>query len=179
MLIEPFIEMNLTKSHIQGLGIQDAPISILYVGSDKKDSIKVALDVSKGTVIPNTQYIRFNEPAEFRLRSESIGEAEITATSRYDQLKTSIIYKFPWLYLILPILGGVIGALAKTYDKDNEKPIKIGKLLIGGLLGFSGAIAWYALGINLAGVEWKAEFNELAALGIGIVVTLLGVKKSK
>ncbi len=177
MEVEPFLEMNLTKNSIKGLGIQDALVSVTYHGSTRNDSVKVMLDVTKGAVKPSTLFVKFNEPAEFKVRSESIGIAEIVATSKFDPLKVPIRYSFPWLYLILPLLGGAVGAFAKTYDSQDEKPIKVGKLLAGALLGLIGAIAWYVLGINLAGIEWKAEFNELAAVGIGAVITLLGIKK--
>jgi hypothetical protein len=175
MSIEPYLELNMTKDTIMGLGIQEAILSVMFSGSESNDSIQVSVDATLGTVKPNIQYIKFNEIAKFNIRSENLGYAEVEVVSNFETLKVSIFYKFPWLYLVLPMIGGILGASAKTYD---EKPIKLKKLLVGAILGLIGAIAWYALGINLIGIEMNALLNELAAFGIGATLALLGVRKS-
>jgi hypothetical protein len=178
--VKPRLSISTNRSRLQGFGIQEIPVTVLFEGSSSSDSVTVTLSPEKGTVSPDVVSVKFNEPTKVYLRSEGMGTSKLSAiTSNAQSNSLSFRFVFPWLFLLATIAGGLIGSLTKFYSNPRKKKLTP-KLLIAGILtGFVGAAAYYFLGINLLGISFNAAFNEIAVLIISALFAYLGIKMMK
>ena len=173
--VEPAIEIKSTRRRFQGLGVQKIPISVRVMGSSLRDSVKVSFTVEKGAVIPNNTYVHFQSPSIVHLRSEGLGKAKLTTAAIFTSNELQFQYLFPWLFILMALLGGVIGGLAK-YFTNQEKLTLLKTILKGMVMGFFGAVVYYVLGFSLIKFEVSDIFNEFAVLGFSALVAYFGVR---
>jgi hypothetical protein len=178
--VKPTLEIFTNRSELQGYGIQKIPVEVRFLGSSSSDSVKVDFSVAKGSVKPNSIYVSYNKPSTIYLTSEGTGDAVLSAaTNSVRSNNLHFTYKFPWPFLLFSILGGLIGGLAKYYLKQGRKKFSFKPIIGGILIGFIGAVAYYALGVNLLGVSISAGLNELAVLGFSALCTYFGISLLK
>ena len=173
--IEPAIEIASRRRRLQGLGVQKIPINIRVIGASSRDSVKVNFNVAQGTVIPNSIYVHYQSPSTVELRSEGLGSATLTTTASFDSNELEFHYVFPWLFILMAVIGGVVGGLAKYMTKQEELPF-FKSMLEGVVLGFFGAVVYYVLGFSLLEFEVSDIFNEFAVLGFSALVAFFGVR---
>jgi len=174
--IEPYLEIMSRKNNIQGMGIEEATMSLMLLGTTNDDSLDVSLDVSLGSVDPTDMKVYPDKPEQFKVRSASLGEAVVTAYApNIRTIEKSFTYVFPWLFIVMALIGGILGTLAKVYVGTTGQ-LSLKKVGLGAALGLIGAVAWYVLGINLLSFELPHAVNEFGALGIGALIALFGIK---
>lgn len=174
--IEPYLEIKSAKNTILGMGIEEPKMTLLLQGTTMNDSIAVSLDASLGTVIPNEIMMYSDIPGQFKVRSAGLGETVISAHApNIKTIEKSFIYVFPWLFIAMALIGGILGTLAKTYIGTPGK-LTLKNLGLGAVFGLIGAVAWYGLGVNLLSFELSPILHEFGALGIGALIALLGIR---
>ncbi len=173
--VRPAIELESKRTALQGFGVQKIPISVKVLGSSMKDSVKVSFNAGKGTVIPGAVYVRYDSPKVVSLRSEGIGMTSLTTSSAYNSNELEFTYTFPWMFILMAMIGGMIGALAKYFSKQ-EKQSFLNSLVMGILFGFMGSVVYYVLGIKLISLDVSDVFNEFAVLGFSALVAFLGIR---
>ena len=172
--VRPALELRSLREELQGLGIQKVPITAFVLGSTSSDSLEVSITAEKGTVTPNTFYVHYNSPTTFELRSEGTGDITLTAYASITSNELTVKYIFPWIFILMATIGGMLGGLVKYIsNKDKYKPII--SIVEGVFLGFFGAIAYYALGITLVQIEVVDIFNEFSVLGFSALVAYFGI----
>lgn len=178
--VEPALNLFTERKQIQGLGIQRIPIQVNWKGSSSGDSKTVNISSSKGSVTPNSVELSYNQPAIVYLRSESLGTAQLTATTSGAQSNTlQINYVFPLLFLLFSLAGGFLGGTAKYFTLE-DKPKSFLKTTIGSLsIGLLGALAYFVLGINLLSIEFSSTFNEFAVFGVSALIAFFGIRRLK
>ena len=77
--IEPYLEIMSKKNKIQGMGIEEANMSLMLLGTTQDGSLEVSLDVSLGSVDPSDMKVYPDKPEQFKVRSAGLGEAVVTA----------------------------------------------------------------------------------------------------
>lgn len=175
------LEISSNRSTLQGMGIQKIPVTVRFIGSSSADSVKVNFSVEKGTVHPTSMYISYNKPATIYLTSEGTGQARLTASS-FDTTSNDLYfdYVFPFIFLLSSLAGGLAGAMAKYYLNATGKRKFAMKPIAGGILvGILGAVAYYALGINLLGFKMSAGLNELAVFGFSGLCSYFGISRKE
>lgn len=173
--IKPYLEIESKKSTIQGMGVEEANMSLLLLGTTRNDNLHVSLDASLGSVDPIELNVYPDRPGHFKLRSAGLGKTVVTAYApNIRTIEKGFTYVFPWLFIVMAIIGGVLGTLAKVYIGPTGE-ISLRKVLLGAAFGFIGAVAWYALGINLLSFELPHVVNEFGAMGVGALISLLGI----
>jgi hypothetical protein len=174
--VKPTLELFSNRDKMQGLGIQQIPITVSFSGSKSFDSVSVIFSPGKGTVSPNPLKMKYNETATAYLRSEGMGKSLVTATA--NSIKSNPLYftyTFPWPFLLATILGGLAGSFIKQNSKSTRKKITFKVILVGIVTGFIGAAAYYVLGINLLGLSFSAAFNEIAVFVISALFAYFGI----
>lgn len=173
--VKPAIALESKRSSFQGLGIQEIPVSIRMLGSSAKDSVKVSLNAGKGTVHPGSVYLHSDKPTIVNLRSEGLGYATLSVSSVLNSNVLKFEYIFPWVFILMAIIGGAVGGLINYFTKQ-EKTSLLNFIFKGILLGFMGAIVYYALGFSLIEFEVSDIFNEFAVLGFSALVAFFGIR---
>ena len=176
--VTPIIELLSVREDFQGLGVQEVPISVRILGSSAVDSIRVNINVEKGTAQPNSFYVRPEFPAKFNLRSEGLGTVMLTASSHLNANELKLKYVFPWVFILMALLGGGLGGVVKFFTKRDKLSV-VSSILKGVAFGLFGSIVYYVLGISLIQIEVSDIFNEFAILGFSALSAFLGVTSPK
>jgi len=173
--ISPYIEISVEKDRIQGLGIQETPVSLSLQGVSHYPDVIVSLQTTKGYFDPVEITLRANHTSTVSLRSEGTGEARISVEAA-NLISTSdhISFMFPWKFLLFSIIGAVIGASIHVLRK-----LKTGfdtrAFVVGVLLGFTVSLCYWALGVNLLSITIEVSYlNEFAVIALSILGALLG-----
>ncbi len=174
--VDPTLEILTNVTTLQGFGIQKIPVDVRFFGSNSTGSATVNFTVGKGTVSPNSVEVSYNKPSTVYLSSEGTGEVKLTAyTNNLQSNDLNFKYIFPWAFLLSSILGGLIGGLAKYYLNGQKRKFPTKPILGGILVGFIVAVAYYFLGINLAGLSVSAGFSGIAVLGLSALGAYFGI----
>ena len=175
--VTPRLVITTGQTTVQGLGVQQVPVTVMFHGSSSSDSVTVNFSTEKGVVTPNAIAVHFNKPATVYLRSDGMGISRLSATSANFQDSNVLIFKytFPWLFLLTAIGGGLLGSVAKylTGAKNNSSVLK--PVAAGILIGIIGAVAYYGLGINLLGVSLSPALNALAVFALSGLCAYFGI----
>jgi hypothetical protein len=172
--VEPVIEIISNRETVQGYGIQEIPLTIRAIGSTSDKPIKVSF-VGKGKFTPEVVEMHLNQLATVNLRSEGLGPSTIIAVaSGFESNTLPVQFTFPLIFLLASVAGGSLGALVRNYG--NKKKIALRSVLLGAAVGLLGAVAYYALGINLAGLQTNSTFNEFAVFGISALCAFFGIQ---
>jgi len=180
LAVEPAIILSSTRTIFQGFGIQTLTVDVALKGVSKHSPIPVMIESSLGTVDSSSLILTGDKPHHVILRSEGIGKINLKAVNpNYRCNSISIEAVFPWLFLLLAMLGGLIGGLGKNL-LGNEN-VTFRALLLGCIIGLIAAFAYWGLGITLIGFSLETRgLNESMVFGLGLVAGyfgLIGLKK--
>jgi hypothetical protein len=173
--VKPALQLSIERKSIQGLGIQEVPVTIRYIGSNSGKSRKVILQAARGTITPSAIEVKYNEPVTVMLRSEGIGDVTISAEDNTQRSQVTVAYTFPWVFLVAALGGGLFGALL-TFLKGGKK-FSFKPFLYAALIGLLCAAAYYVLGLNLLDLKVSEAFNEVAVGTFSALGAFFGVNR--
>jgi|GEM_PF-954025 len=173
--VEPAIEISGNRSTVSGLGIQTIPVYVSLKGVTAFQPVSVTIEPSLGSVDNPTVVLTGDKPALINVRSEGLGDIILTA-SNPNLLSNSIVIhqQFPILFILLSMLGGLIGSI--THIMTGRRKFAFRPLFLGALLGLIAAVAYWGLGIVLIGfsVETKG-LTEAMVFGFGLLAGFFGL----
>lgn len=173
--VKPALQVSMERKSMQGLGIQEVPVTIRYIGSNSGKSRKISLQAERGTITPSTLDLKFNEPAIVMLRSEGIGAVSISAEDHTQKSQITVAYTFPWVFLVAALGGGLFGALL-TFLKGGKK-FSVKPFVYAALIGLLCAAAYYVLGLNLLDLKVSEAYNEVAVGTFSALGAFFGVNR--
>ncbi len=176
---ESRIRIDTPQRALQGWGVQAIPISISLLNYLEEDSVRVTLTASMGT-IPGHVYVSRDKPGRVLLRSENRGKSIIAAQAdNYHGTTADFEFVWPVMFLLLTLIGGIIGGVLKHLLNPAKKGIWI-HMLQGSLAGFVVAVLYYIIGLtNIFAFNVDAGaiyFNEFSYLGIAALGSLFWVQ---
>jgi len=174
--VEPTIMLSSTRNTIQGFGIQTLPVNVSLKGVSSYKPISVTIESSLGTVDKSSITLADDQSQQIVFRSEGLGDINLKAyNSNYGSSSISIKAIFPWLFLILSLLGGLIGSLGKGLL--GKEKISSRHLAYGSIAGLMAAVAFWGLGIMLIGFQTEMRgINEAMVFGFGLLAGYFGLK---
>ena len=177
--VEPAIVLSSARNRLQGMGIQTIPVHISLKGVSGKMAIPLGVETSLGSLDSSSIVVVGDHPAIVNLRSESIGNIEVKAINQnYRSNVLELKAVFPWLFLVLALLGGLIGALGKNLL--GKKKVRFRPLALGSILGLIAAVAYWGLGIVLIGFSIETRgLNEAMVMGLGLLAGYFGLSVGK
>ena len=179
--VTPRLMISTNQTTLQGLGVEQVPVNVMFQGSSSSDSVTVNFSPQKGVVTPNSITVHFNKPATVYLRSDGMGISQLSATSSIFPNSNVLIfqYTFPWLFLLAAIGGGLVGSVAKYLTAPNNNTSVLKSVAGGILIGIIGAVAYYGLGINLLGLSISPALNALAVFALSGLCAYFGISLLK
>jgi hypothetical protein len=173
--VEPAIFLSSTRTTIQGFGIQTLPVHVALKGVSTYKPIPVSIETSLGTIDSANFYLTGDKPHEVILRSESTGKINLkVVNTNFQSNSISVEAVFPWMFLILAILGGLIGGIGKNLF--NKEKITGSSIALGSIIGLIAAVAYWGLGIVLIGFSIKTQgINEAMVFGFGLLAGYFGL----
>jgi hypothetical protein len=165
-----------------GFGIQTLSFPVRLVGASVRDSVSVTLAADLGSLETNGVKIGPSGSAMVHLRTAGTGLAHLSAYSPgIDGASTGIAFVWPFAFLIAAFLGGAVGGLAKRLKGRHAKTTHLVKpVLVGCLIGFVVAIAYYALNVSLLPFVIKSPlFDEVAVFALAMLGALFGIREPK
>lgn len=176
LFIEPAIVLSSNRSTIQGFGIQSMPFYVTLKGITTYKPIPIALTSTLGDIDSTILTLTNNYPVKIQMKSEWFGTIKISvAENHYVSNSLSVAAVFPWVFLLLSVLGGLLGGVGKKWKGRS----KITARVIGYscFIGLFVAVAW-GLGINLLPIAFESRtYNELTVFGIGLFAGYFGIIK--
>jgi hypothetical protein len=173
--VKPALQISLERKSMQGLGIQEVPVTVRYIGSNSGRSRRVTLQAERGTITPSTLDLKFNESATVMLRSEGIGTVSIAAEDNTQKRQVAVAYTFPWVFLMVALGGGLFGAVL-TFLKGGKK-FSVKPFAYAALIGLLCAAAYYVLGLNLLELKVSEAYNEMAVGTFSALGAFFGVNR--
>lgn len=177
--VEPAIILSSTRTVIQGLGIQTLPVHVALKGVSSYRPVPLTVESSLGTIESASLSLSDDQPREVVLRSESLGKIDLKIVNpNFRSNSITIDAVFPWLFLLLSILGGLIGGLGKNLKGKEE--ITLRSLTLGSIIGLIVAVAYWGLGLKLIDFSFETRgLNEAMVFGLGLIAGFYGLKLVK
>lgn len=169
---QALLRFDTEPGKIQGMGIQAAPVYISLQNYLGNDSVRVHFVASQGIVDPDTLYLTKDRAGKVLLKSQGTGQAKLTANAPGFMPET-IIFRFemPWMFVLLTLVGGVLGAILKYLMKPEK-----GKLLPGIAKGFLAGLVvgllYYLTGFDVLNLNLGREYYEFAVILLALVGAL-------
>jgi hypothetical protein len=99
--VKPRLEISTGGKTLQGLGVDETPITIRFIGSNSSDSVLLNFNAEKGKITPMSRYVQFNKPSTVMLRSGGTGNCKIVALGNsYESNELQLKFIFPWYFLL-------------------------------------------------------------------------------
>lgn len=174
--VKPRLEISTGSKTLQGLGVDEMPITVRFIGSNSPDSVLLNFNTEKGKLTPMSRYIQFNKPATVLLRTGGTGNCKIVALGNsYESNELLLKFIFPWYFLLASLLGGLAGTAIKPEEKSGKR-FTGKKFIVGIITGIIGAAAYYFLGINLLGLNLQGPLTEIAVFAVSALFAYFGIK---
>ena len=162
-----------------GFGIQTVSFPVRILGASVRDSVSVTLATDLGSLETNSIKIGPSGSAMVHLRSSGTGMAHLSASSPgIDGASSGIPFVWPFGFVIGALLGGAVGGLAKRLRGSRARTTHLLKpALVGSLIGFVVAMAYYALNVSLLSFVIKPPFfDEVAVFALAMLGALFGIR---
>jgi hypothetical protein len=181
--VVPFLEVETTPLRIQGWGVQTAQVVVRVAGTTAATPTMVNLTSSSGELEALDLQIGAAGSGATSLRSAGAGEAVLRASAPgLGEATTTIVFVWPWVFLLAALLGGVFGGVAAAAQHEGRAGSSrwSTSALKGLFVGVLAALAWYALGVNLLQLELGVpRQNELAVFALAALAGFFGVPRMK
>jgi hypothetical protein len=179
--VHPALVLDAPKK-AAGLGIQTVSFPVRVIGASLRDSVTVTLAVDPGSLKEESVRIGPAGSATVHLRSAGTGAAHITATSPgIDTATATIQFGWPVWFLLAALLGGAVGGVGKHVTRSPARKTGfLRPILVGALIGFVVAVAYYAVSVTLLPFPVDVPFfNESAVFALAMLGAFFGVRKPK
>jgi len=175
--VEPAIVLSSTRTFIQGFGLQTVPVYVNLKGVTSYRPINFSVLSSLGTIKPQQLTLTNDKSSEIILRSEYYGDINISVDHKnYRSNSISIKAVIPWIFLLLAVLGGLIGGLGKRLIGKGKVDLRLMTSCC--IIGLIAAVAYWGLGIKLLHFAFEDRgYNEAMVLGMGLLAGYFGIKK--
>lgn len=170
------LDVDTANGNIAGFGIESTKVMVSLNNPAGTAGRVVTLHVQPTGYLTNSRLILdANGTAETELRSGSLGEAEIRATSPgLAPVVSTVNYTFPFLTIAAALLGGLVGGGARLLRGDTDKGAAR-QLSFGVLYGVL-VFAAYAIGINLLPFTPAVTVGALSVFAIAALAAWFGPK---
>ena len=166
--VKPAIRLKPSRTHIPGLGVGKIPIDVFALGTRHSQTFQTNLSVERGSLSLDQIEISHQRPGKVELRSSGLGSVSMTAnTTDWESNPVVLYYTFPWLFLGLALLGGILAGITRKVDPKKISRSKI--IIVNAILGFVAAGLFYVLEYNFFKFDMSTAINEIGICIIAFI----------
>jgi NO-binding membrane sensor protein with MHYT domain len=137
----------------------------------------VTLSVSRGSLETNRIFVS-DGGGVVKLRSAGLGPATVSARAPgWLPVQTTIIYRWPLVFLAAALLGGLLGAFVGLGDLGRRsRSALVRSATRGTLVGLVVCAVYFGIGINLLQFQVDVRFfNEIAVFALAALAAMFGI----
>jgi hypothetical protein len=169
---QALIRIETPPRSMQGFGVQAIPLTISLHNYLWDDSVRINLVSTLGSINPDHIYVTRDKAAQALLKSEGTGSTTVKASATGFMTEESrFTFVFPWMFILLTLVGGVIGAILKHLLNPEEGKLAL-RIVQGFLAGFFVGILYYVVGLNVINFDFGRVYYEFAVLALAIIGAL-------
>lgn len=173
---QALIRIETPPRSLQGFGVQAIPITITLHNYLPDDSVRINLVSTLGSISPDHIYVSRDKAAQALLKSEGTGSTTVRANADgFLAEEARFTFIFPWIFILLTLVGGVIGAILKHLLNPKEGKLSL-RIVQGFLAGFFVGILYYVVGLNVFSFDFGRVYFEFAVLALAIMGALFWEK---
>lgn len=169
---QALIRIETPPRSLQGFGVQAIPVTISLHNYLWDDSVRINLVSTLGSINPDHIYVTRDKAAQALLKSEGTGSTTVKASATgFLTEESRFTFVFPWMFILLTLVGGVIGAILKHLLHPEEGKLAL-RIVQGFLAGFLVGILYYVVGLNVINFDFGRVYYEFAVLALAIIGAL-------
>jgi hypothetical protein len=181
-VVRPVLSVDASPQTIAGYGFEKARLTVGVPVAAGRDSFSVTLSGHLSKPAVGSLIVSANHPASTDVLSRGLGVDTIEVEGDpFGTRVAPITYRFPYLFILFAVLGGLAGGAVKFLDSEARKALSIGAAapwlaagILTGMIVASGA----AVGINLTPLSLPSEFSEGVAFVVAAVGAYVGLSRA-
>lgn len=164
-----------TSTVLQGWGVETVRLGLTMVGSATDEPLHVTL-TGKGVITPDSLMVGWNAPARATLRTRGTGAGGVTAIHAFGTATIPVRYAFPWLFLVLVLAGGALGATLGGLQSASPTAKRWAAAFVAGIIL---PLAYFGLGLNLTDLPLPTlpAFTEIGAAVVAALMAWVSYPK--
>jgi hypothetical protein len=177
-VVRPRLELAAARPAIQGFGMESVEITLRAIGLQAPEGRVVTLSSERGSLDPARVALDAQGTGTTRLRSVSIGDAVVSASSPpLTPASAAVRFAWPIAVLVAAIAGGMIGAYLGRVQRSRIRTRRtLRSVAFVGLLTGIVVVVLYAVGVNVLPVQPTATAGEALAFALAAVGGYLGLR---
>jgi hypothetical protein len=174
-VIQPKVNLATDRTFVPGYGLGTFIVSVSATNLQEPKGAQITFQADGGMVeTGNVVTLDENGHGTLRMRSIGSGTVNVRALPPFDGASVTVVFKNPWLLLVLAVLGGIVGAVLMRKGRAGWPKV----IRNGALTGLAMTILYYV------GLDWVvkatgwttlASAGEFVAFALGLLGVLVGV----
>ena len=174
-VIQPKVNLATDRTFVPGYGLGTFIVSVSATNLQEPKGAQITFQADGGMVeTGNVVTLDENGHGTLRMRSIGSGTVVVRALPPFDTASVTVVFKNPWLLLVLAVLGGIVGAVLMRKGRAGWPKV----IRNGALTGLAMTILYYV------GLDWVvkatgwttlASAGEFVAFALGLLGVLVGV----
>ena len=178
-VVRPRLEVGAARPVIHGFGMESVEITLRAVGLRRPAGRIVTVSSDRGSISPVRVPLDDQGTGVTTLRSVSVGNAVVAASSPPLVPASSAPVRFAWPFapLLTAIVGGTIGAYIARVQRGRIRSRRaLRSVLLVGLLTGIVVVVLYAVGVNVLPISPTATAGEALTFALSAVGGYLGLR---
>lgn len=174
-VIQPKVNLATDRTFVPGYGLGTFIVSVSATNLQEPKGAQITFQANGG-MIETGNVVTLDEHGQGRLRMRSTGSGKVvvSALPPFDGASVTVVFKNPWLLLVLAVLGGIVGAVLMRKGRAGWPKV----LRNGALTGLAMTVLYYV------GLDWVvkatgwttlASAGEFVAFALGLLGVLVGI----
>ena len=174
-VIQPKVNLATDRTFVPGYGLGTFILSVSATNLQEPKGAQITFQADGGMVeTGNVVTLDENGHGTLRMRSIGSGTVNVRALPPFDGASVTVVFKNPWLLLVLAVLGGIVGAVLMRKGRAGWPKV----IRNGALTGLAMTILYYV------GLDWVvkatgwttlASAGEFVAFALGLLGVLVGI----
>jgi len=174
-VIQPEVNLATDRRFVPGYGLGTFIVSVSATNLQEPKGAQITFQANGGMVESgNVVTLDENGHGTLQMRSTGSGTVVVRALPPFDGASVTVVFKNPWLLLVLAVLGGIVGGVLMRKGRTGWPKV----IRNGALTGLAMTVLYYV------GLDWVvkatgwttlASAGEFVAFALGLLGVLVGV----